>query len=91
MALFSPSGPPSSSVTIFSARSTSMLTSLRQCAKLPTRSINSVAYFLTSGSVGFCRRIFMSCAFCGSARMAWMIGKENLPSVRSSHRPLFSE
>ena len=32
----------------------------------------------------------MSWRLCGFDRMLWMMGKENLPSVRSSQRPLFS-
>jgi hypothetical protein len=35
--------------------------------------------------------MFRSCRLPGSARIACMIGNENLPSVKSSQRPLLWE
>ena len=62
-----------------------------QYSKLPVPSIYDTAYRFTCSSSVFCFRIFRSTIFSGLARMLWMMGKENLPSVRSSQRPLFCE
>lgn len=84
--------PPSSkSSTSFRARSDSVLSTFRQYSKLPVDSIYDTAYFLTCSSSGFCLRMFRRTRFSGLVRMLWMMGKENLPSVKSSQRPLFCE
>lgn len=92
-----PSFPPSSpavlsvSSTSCIAFSRSSLMHLALYSKLPFLSMYATAYFLTSGSPVFCLRMLTSTRLAGSARMAWMTGKENLPSVRSSAKPFCAE
>lgn len=61
----------------------------RTYSKLPALLITSNAYFLTSTAVGFWLIIFSSCRLLISFLIAWIIGNENFPSVRSSQKPLF--
>lgn len=61
----------------------------RQWSNEPVDSMHATANRLTSPSVVRCLRMLDSWMFDGFERMLWMMGNENLPSVRSSPNPLF--
>lgn len=82
--------PPSSNSSInFLTRSPRVPKTFRQYSKLPVCSIYATAYFLTCSSSVFCFRMLRRTRLSGAARILWIIGNENFPSVRSSHNPLF--
>lgn len=80
--------PPNISISLRASISF-LLRNSRTYSKVPVRPMISKAYCFTSTDVGFWLTILRSCRLDESARIAWMIGNENLPSVKSSQNPLF--
>lgn len=80
--------PPNISISLRASISF-LLRNSRTYSKVPVLAIISSAYCFTSTDVGFWLTILRSCRLDESSRIAWMIGNENLPSVKSSQNPLF--